>query len=316
MQHIAFLLLDGYALMSTASALEPLRAANQFRPGSYEITILAGQERAVSSIGSEFPARPFRTTPPEFDLVFVVAGGDPARVSDPALMAWLREADRKGVALGGISGGALVLARAGLLEGRRFTVHWHHYEDIEAMGGDWLLERRLFVIDRNRYTCAGGTAPLDMMYALITRDFGTGFARRIADWFMQTEVRGPEAPQIASIEARYGVMPPVVTACIELMESHIADPLDQSQLASLAGASLRQVQRQFKSAMDRTMMEVYRQIRLEKARELIVNTRLPLSEIAHLTGFATQSHFTDRFREAYGHAPRSLRDKKSPTSRE
>ncbi|WP_341485719.1 GlxA family transcriptional regulator [Thioclava sp. GXIMD4215] len=314
MQNIAFLLLDGHALMSTASALEPLRAANQFRAGTYRITILSGSDRAVSSIGSEFPALPFRATPPDFDLVFVVAGGDPARVNDPALMAWLREADRRGVALGGISGGAMILARAGLLEGRRFTLHWHHYDDIAALPGEWLLERRLFVIDRNRYTCAGGIAPLDMMHALIAREHGTGFAQRISDWFIQTEIRGADAPQMASIEARYGVLPKVVAATLELMESHIADPLDQSQLAGLAGLSLRQLQRQFRQEMGAPVMEVYRRIRLEKAHELIAGTRLPLSEIAHLTGFASQSHFADRFRETYGHPPRALRDKKSPTS--
>ena len=309
MRRIAFLLVDGYALLSTASALEPLRAANQFSPDlAYDITLLSTSgKQAKSSVGALFETRYFRDAVPLYDLIFVVAGGDPARISDPALFAWLRQADRNGAALGGISGGAVILAKAGLLEGRRFTVHWHHYDDFQTLPGNWLLERRLFVIDRDRYTCAGGSAPLDMMHAIIARDHGTRFAQRISDWFIQTEIRGAEAPQQASIQSRYGALPRAVEAAVELMESHIADPLDQDQLAALSGISVRQLQRQFQQGLGRSVMQEYRRIRLETGKELISSTRLSLSEIAQLTGFATQSHFSDAFRRQYGQAPSELR---------
>ena len=317
MRRIAFLLVDGYALLSTAAALEPLRAANQFSPDlAYDITLLSNTgTRALSSVGATFETRYFRDAVPLFDLVFVVAGGDPARVSDPALMAWLRQADRNGVALGGISGGAVILARAGLLRDRRFTVHWHHYDDFDAIPGTWLLERRLFVIDRDRYTCAGGSAPLDMMHAIIARDFGNRFAERISDWFIQTEIRGAEAPQRVSIAARYGALPLAVEGALELMESHIADPLDQEQIASLSGLSVRQLQRQFRAALGRSVMEEYRRLRLETGRELIGSTRLPLLEIAQMTGFSTPSHFSDAFRRLYGHEPSRLRQPDTQTPR-
>lgn len=309
MRTIAFLLLDGYALMSTASALEPLRAANMFSADpAYDITLLSTSGgSAAASVGATFDTRSFRDTRPQFDLIFVVAGGDPARVNDPALFAWLRQADRGGSALGGISGGAVILARAGLLQARRFTVHWHHYGDFAALPGDWLLERRLFVIDRDRYTCAGGSAPLDMMHAIIARDHGTGFARRISDWFIQTEIRGSDAPQKASIRSRYGALSQAVEAAVELMESHIADPLDQDQIAGLSGLSTRQLQRQFRQDLGCSVMEEYRRIRLETGRGLVVSTRIPLSEIAQLTGFASPSHFSDAFRRQYGEAPSRLR---------
>ncbi|MFW2589549.1 GlxA family transcriptional regulator [Sagittula sp. SSi028] len=314
MRRIAFLLVDGFALMSTAAALEPLRAANMFAPThAYDITLLStSAEGARSSVGAGFEARHFTKAQPLFDLVFVVAGGDPARHNDAGLMAWLRQADRNGVALGGISGGAVILAKAGLLADRRFTVHWHHYDDFDAMGGTWLLERRLFVIDRDRYTCAGGSAPLDMMHALIARDFGSGFAQRISDWFIQTDVRGADAPQRKSIAARYGPLPPMVEDAITLMESHIADPLDQTQLASLTGRSVRQLQRQFRAALGRSVMEEYRRIRLDTGRDLVQRSRLPLSEIAQLTGFSTQAHFGDAFRRQFGHAPSHLRRSAPP----
>ncbi|WP_460274092.1 GlxA family transcriptional regulator [Celeribacter sp. ULVN23_4] len=309
MKRIAFLLVDGFALLSTASALEPLRAANLFSPTlRYEVTLLShGGEMAKSSVGGLFETRSFRDLFPRFDLVFVVAGGDPARVNDPALFSWLRQADRSGVALGGISGGAVILAKAGLLANRRFTVHWHHYGDFEKLPGEWLLERRLFVIDRDRYTCAGGSAPLDMMHAIIARDHGTSFAQRISDWFIQTEVRGADAPQRTSITGRYGVIPEPVEAALELMESHIADPLGQDQIATLSGLSTRQLQRQFRETTGRSIMEEYRRIRLETGKELITSTRIPLTEIAQMTGFSSQAHFSDAFRKFFGAAPSSLR---------
>lgn len=314
MRRIAFLLIDGFALMSTAAALEPLRAANMFAPShAYDITLLSSSDlRATSSVGAQFDTRPYRDAQPLYDLIFVVAGGDPARMNDPALFAWLRQADRNGAALGGISGGAVILAKAGLLRERRFTVHWHHYKDFDSLPGPWLLERRLFVIDRDRYTCAGGSAPLDMMHALIARDFGGSFAQRISDWFIQTEVRGAEAPQRSSIAARYGPLPHAVETAIELMESHIADPLDQEQVAELSGLSVRQLQRQFRATLGRSVMEEYRRIRLETGRELTVSTRVPLAEIAQLTGFSTQAHFTDAFRRQYGHPPSTLRRASGP----
>ncbi len=309
MRRIAFLLVDGFALMSTAAALEPLRAANLFAPtAAYDITLLSTTEtEAVSSIGARFPARHYSKALPLHDLIFVVSGGASARSADPALLAWLRQADHNGAALGGISGGAVLLARAGLLAGRRFTVHWHHYEEFETLPGDWLLEQRLFVIDRDRYTCAGGTAPLDMMHAIIARDHGTGFAQRISDWFIQTEVRGTEAPQTRSIAARYGPLTPPVAAALELMESHVADPLALPQIASLVGLSQRQLQRQFHAALGRSVMAEYRRIRLETGRELMVSTRLPLTTVAQMTGFATQAHFSDAFRREFGRAPSGLR---------
>lgn len=295
--------------MSTATALEPLRAANMFLPSlGYDITLLSTSgTQATSSSGARFDTKPCREAQPLFDLIFVVAGGDPARLNDPALLDWLRQADRNGAALGGISGGAVILAKAGLLQDRRFTVHWHHYDDLEALPGTWLLEHRLFVIDRDRYTCAGGSAPLDMMHALIARDFGNSFAQRVSDWFIHAEIRAAEAPLRGSITARYGPLPMSVEGAIELMESHIADPLDQTQISSLSGLSTRQLQRQFRAALGRSIMEEYRRIRLEAGRDLVTSTCLPLAEVAQLTGFSSQAHFTDAFRRHYGHAPSVLR---------
>ncbi len=309
MKKFGFFLLDGYALMSTAAALEPMRAANLFASQKlYDIRVMSlGGGQSRSSVGFFCEAQDIATAGFDFDIVFVIAGGDPLAARDTRLSVWLRELDRTGVALGGISGGALILADAGLLEKRRFTVHWHHYDQMRRVFPNLLLEQRLYLIDRDRYTCAGGAAPLDMMHAIISRDHGTQFAQRISDWFIQAEVRQPDAPQQSSITARFGMLPAAVHAAIELMETHIADPLTIAQLAVLSGLSVRQMQRQFSKSLGISVMETYRRIRLDTARALLRSTLLPIGEVAQMSGFPNQAHFTTRFTERVGLTPGAFR---------
>lgn len=309
MQRFGFLLLDGYPLMSTAAAMEPLRAANMFAGETlYDCRILSLRApEARSSVGSQFDAVPIRDAGTDFDVVFVVAGGDPLRIKDPELFTWLRRLDRAGVALGGISGGAAILARAGVMDNRRFAIHWHHLDDLRAVSDQFLIEKRLYVIDRDRYTCAGGTAPLDMMHSIVAMAHGTTFAQRISDWFIQTDVRGADAPQQTSIAARYGPLPRAVQSALELMESHVADPLDLDQIAALAGLSRRQLQRQFAATLGQTMSQIYRRIRLDTARGLIQSSDLKIGEIADMTGFPSQAHFADSYRRVFGAPPSAHR---------
>lgn len=308
-KRIGFVLIDGYAMMSTAAAMEPLRAANLFSDVPlYDIVPLSRRGGPVaSSLPFTIQTTALARAEGPFDLVFVVAGGDPLALRDPTLAGWLRRLDAAGVPLGGISGGAAILAQAGLMEARRFTVHWHHLDQLRALSPDFLLERRLFVIDRDRYSCAGGTAPLDMMQAILARDHGTAFARRIADWFIQTQIRPAEAPQQAGISARYGALPRPVLEALELMETHQADPLDLGQIAALVGLSPRQLQRQFAAALGRSVIRAYRDMRLATARDLLTASRLPLGEVAAMTGFSTPALFSDSYRARYGEAPRDTR---------
>lgn len=309
MKRIGFVLIEGYAMMSTAAALEPLRAANLFLGRAhYDIVPLSVAGGPVrSSLPAAIDTVALAEAGYDFDLVFVVAGGDPLAVRDAALFSWLRALDRRGVPLGGISGGAALLLRAGLMESRRMTVHWHHLEALREITGGAVLDRRLYVIDRDRYTCAGGTAPLDMMHAILSAEHGTGFAGLVSDWFIQTEIRVADAPQQASVAARYGPLPRPVTEALELMESHIADPLALSQLAGLIGLSARQLERQFQAAQGASVMQTYRRIRLETAQAMLRRSRLPVSEIAAMTGYVTQAHFAERYRGMFGETPSQTR---------
>ncbi len=301
--------IPGFALMSYASLVEPFRAANLLAGEPlYEVVNLAPDDAPVTSSGGA-EVRPAAVIGSEgpLDYLFVVAGGDPMAVEDGRLFAWLRRRAREGVTLGGVSGGPVILARAGLMAGRRMTVHWEHADALAEMDPGLVIERTLFVIDRDRVTCAGGTAALDLAHALIARAHGAAFARRVSDWFLHTEIRPPVGPQRAGLAARLGTTDPAVLAAVRAMEDHIADTLSLAQLAAIAGVTPRHLGRLFRRRLGVTVMEHYRRLRLEKARSLIVNAPLSLTEIAVATGFAGLSHFSRAFREVHGMAPSSLR---------
>ncbi|MDX5362311.1 MAG: GlxA family transcriptional regulator [Alphaproteobacteria bacterium] len=308
-RRFGFILVEGYPLMSTAAAVEPLRAANLLSGQAlYDLRFLSlDGEEAHASVGALFRTAPIAQAGTGFDLVFVVAGGDPVGFRHRGLTACLRQLAARGVPLGGISGGAAILAEAGLLANRRFTVHWEHYDALQARSADYMMERRLFVIDRDRYSCAGGTAPLDMMHAIVAGEHGAALARRVSDWFIQTRIRPADDPQRAAAESRYRLMNPCLAAAVELMESHLADPLSLDQIARLSGIGKRQLQRLFAAELGMSASAFYRGLRLDLAARLLTGTGLPLAEVAGATGFSAVSHFVQAFAARHGQTPARYR---------
>ena len=309
-QRTGFLLIDGFALMSYAGAVEPLRAANllggEDRYGIRGISI--EHEFAQSSSGALIPCVPFRSVLAGLDLLFVVAGGDPLKFDPPReLISWLWEKDRQGATIGGISGGPAILARCGLMKGRRMTVHWEHAPALRESDPDILLEQALYLMDRNRITCAGGTAPLDLMHALIAERHGPDFARLVSDWFMHTEFRHWRQPQRAGLVERHGTTNHAVLNAIRAMEDHVADPLSLPQLASLAEVGERQLSRLFTAEFGIPAMGFYRRLRLRVASGMLTGTSLSITDIALATGFADSSHFSRAFGSAYGKPPGAFR---------
>ena len=306
---IGCLLIDDFALMSYSAVVEPLRAANLLAGRTvYEVRHFAvpGQ-RAESSgrlaVGDAMAAGGNC----DVDYLFVFAGGDPARFHDDETFEWLRLLAKRGVILVGVSGGPVILAAAGVMEGRRMTVHWEHAGLLSEVSPNLLVERTLYVIDRDRITCAGGIAPLDLMHALITEHFGGDLAQRVSDWYMHTDIRPSGGPQRAGIAERYGTTNPTVVRAIEAMENHIADPLTLPQLALLSGIGARQLNRLFGEKLGQSTMGFYRALRLEKARGFLAQSPMSINRVALAAGFSSQSHFSQCFRERYGEPPSALR---------
>ncbi|MBB3395340.1 GlxA family transcriptional regulator [Rhizobium sp. BK060] len=308
-QHIGFILIPEFALMSYASASEPLRAAN----------LLAGREiyrlstfspdgaPAFSSGGVPVPAAPLPGRGSGLATVFVCAGGSPRDWHYPAVLACLRQLAREGVRIGGISGGPYLLAAAGLLTERDFTIHWEHAPALLEAFPALSPRQARFVIDGNRITCGGGIAPLDMMHVLISERMGPDFARRVSDWYLHTEVAEPTAPQRGSLAERYGVHHPGLLSVLEKMEETIELPLDRTAMARIAGVTPRHLDRLFAAHLGSTFLDQYRRIRLQHARRLLEQSPLSISEIAIATGFSSGAHFSRAYRNLYGIAPSETR---------
>ncbi|WP_425046249.1 GlxA family transcriptional regulator [Primorskyibacter sp. S87] len=298
----------GFALLSYSCTVEPFRAANLLGRGDlYKVSHFSHAGTVQSSGAAEISKDMQIGEEPDLDLLLVIAGGDPMSLRDPALFRWLGRMARRGVTLGGVSGGPAILARAGLMQDRRMTVHWEHAPALTEVDPNLMIERRLYVIDRDRVTCGGGTAPLDLAHALITKHHGALFARLVSDWFLHTDVRPAADPQRGGLVERVGTTAPPVLNAVAAMEDHIADPLSLDELADLAGVTPRQLNRVFREKTGESTMRYYRQLRLETGHNLLRNSSLSLTNIAFATGFASSSNFTRAFADLYGAPPSRFR---------
>ncbi|MBY0613504.1 MAG: GlxA family transcriptional regulator [Beijerinckiaceae bacterium] len=295
--------------MAYASTAEPLRAANRLSGRELyrwsHIAIEGSSSRASSGIDIAADHRVGTDAP--FDYVIVCAGGDPAAFHHAPTFAWLRQLARRGVRLGGVSGGAYVLARANVLTGYRVTLHWEHAPGFREDYPGLDLRRSLFEIDRDRMTCGGGTAPLDMMHAMIAREHGSELALSVSEWFLQTHVREGGVPQRMPLRERLNIAHGPLLSVLERMEAALEHPLPRAELAREANLSVRQLERLFRLHLGCTIGERYQRLRLDRARLLLRQTSLSVLETALACGFASASHFSRAYNRRFGHPPRSER---------
>jgi transcriptional regulator GlxA family with amidase domain len=237
------------------------------------------------------------------DMLLICAGGNPSTFRDVKTLNWLRKISRQALAMGGVSGGPFILARAGLLDGYRCTIHWEHFPAFVEEFPQAAAERSLFVIDRARLTCAGGISALDMMHAVIEQEHGHDLAAAVSEWFLQTQIRSGSGPQKMSARERFNVSNAALLRVLEYMEARVETPANRRQLASVSGLSIRQLERLFARHLGSTLGEHYLRIRLERARILLRQTSQSVLAVAVATGFVTASHFSRAYRKCYGLAP-------------
>lgn len=305
-----FALTPNFALMSYASATEPLRAANLIaQTPLYEVVPLSiGGRPVLSSAGFSISCRDIAGAGSDYHTIFVVAGGNPEDWKQAAgLHPALRRLSRQGVRIGGISSGSYLLAASGLLDGRDFTIHWEHAPALAEAFPQLVPRQARYVLDGDRITCGGGVAPLDMMHALIAGRMGQAFARRVSDWYLHTAVAEPGGPQRGSSAERFGTHHPALVTVLETMETTIEYPLSRRDMARLAGISPRHLDRLFAEHMPAGFLESYRNIRLDHARKLLEQSPLAISEVAFATGFSSASHFSRAYKQRFGIQPKSVR---------
>lgn len=236
--------------------------------------------------------------------VIIVCGG--ARVEEhtpESALRWLKSVSQSGTGLGSICTGSYVLAAAGLLDGYRCSVHWENLASLTDRFRDVQVTRSVYTIDRDRYTCSGGTAPVDMMLHFIRKQLGPDVSVGVAEQFIYERIRRSSDEQRVPLKHVFGNQSEKLVVAVDLMEANIREPIVQSELASYVGVSKRQLQRLFQRYLDCTPSRYYLRIRLARARELLQQTSMSLVEIASLTGFVSSSHFSKSYKEFYGQAP-------------
>ena len=219
------------------------------------------------------------------------------------ILTWLRREARRGMAIGAVCTGAQVIAQAGLLDGRRCTIHWENRDSFEEDFPEIELTQNVYVIDRDRYTAAGGAASTDLMLKLIAQRHGAELANLVADQMIHTSIRSDKDEQRLSIPTRIGVRHPKLATVIHRMEAHIEEPVSPMVLARDVGMSTRQLERLFRRYLNRSPKRYYMELRLGKARNLLMQTDMSVINVALACGFASPSHFSKCYRALYKTTP-------------
>ena len=240
-------------------------------------------------------------------MVIICSGINVETYSNRSVFAWMREEYNRGVAIGGLCTGAYVLAAAGLLSNKRCAIHWENLPGFSEAFPKANVFADLFEVDQNIYTCAGGTAALDMMLKLIGDDFDENLVNRVCEQVLTDRVRSPTDRQRLPLRARLGVQNSKVLTIIELMEANLSEPLSLIEIADNVGLSRRQIERLFRQEMGRSPARYYLEIRLDRARHLLIQSSMPVVEVAVACGFVSASHFSKCYRELYARSPQQER---------
>lgn len=313
---IVFFLVPEFTMIAFATAIEPLRSANRmlgYEAYQWRLSSVDGQPVRASngvscSVDTSLDDERKRLTGSDRPSMVVVCGGvNIENYANKSVHAWLREEHNRGVAVGGLCTASHILAAAGLLSNRRCAIHWENLPGFAEAYPKAEVYSDLFEIDHNIYTCAGGTASLDMMLQLIGDDFDDNLVNRVCEQMLTDRVRSPTDRQRLPLRARLGVQNAKVLSIIELMEAHIAEPLTLVEIADHVNLSRRQIERLFRQEMGRSPARYYLELRLDRARHLLVQSPMPVVEVAVACGFVSASHFSKCYRELYGRSPQKER---------
>ncbi|MDH3740159.1 MAG: GlxA family transcriptional regulator [Hyphomicrobiales bacterium] len=304
-QHVALILVDEFTMMPVTSVIEPLRLANRHVEKElykWSVHSVDGEPVAASN-GIVSMAQGDLDAIDDHAYVIVCSGVNVHRHIDKKLINWLRKAARTGRDIGAVCTGAHILAEAGVLDGYSCTVHWENLPGFSEAFPELNVTGSLFEIDRDRFTSAGGTSALDMMLSLIASQHGPDLASLVAEMVLHSPIRHHSEHQRMSLPARIGARHPKLVGIIEEMENNLEEPLSPSILAKQAGLSTRQLERLFRRYLDRSPKRYYLELRLKKARSLLLQTDLSVINVALACGFSSPSHFSKCYRAFYNRTP-------------
>jgi transcriptional regulator GlxA family with amidase domain len=262
-----------------------------------------GGNLASCSAGTEFKLDADLIELNREDKVLVCGGIDVQKATTKRIISWLRREARRGLVLGGLCTASYSLAKAGLLDGKRATIHWENQDSFSEEFEEVTLTNSVFVVDGNRMTTAGGTSSIDLMLKLIADDYGEEIANLVADQQIYSSIRTDQDTQRLSVPTRIGVRHPKLSMVIQKMEQNIEEPISPSALAKEVGMSTRQLERLFRRYLNRSPKRYYMELRLQKARNLLMQTDMSVINVALACGFASPSHFSKCYRAHYDTTP-------------
>jgi len=315
---VGFILANHFTLTAFSVFVDTLRLAADEGDGSRPIhcrwTVMSASGRPLrASCGLEIQPQSGLLDPRGFDYIVVVGGLlHQGSQIDASTEAYLRAAAAKGVALIGVCTGSFILARAGLMRGRRCCVSWYHHHDLAEEFDDVVpVSDRIFLVDGDRITCSGGAGAADLAALLVDKHVAHSAARKSLNVLLFDNPRAASATQPAPPGVPTGSDSRVRRATL-LMEQNVADPLPIADIAERVGASVRQLDRLFRAELGRGPSATYRAMRLEAGRWMLERTSRPVADIATQTGFVDGAHFSREFRKMLGRSPSNWR-KQTPS---
>jgi len=306
---IGFLLIPDFPLMTFSTALDSLRQGNRLAKRTvfewHLISVDGKEARSSSGLALQTTARVGDAR--RLDVVIVCAGINYRKSYSSGLFAWLRKIFAEGCVLGAVSTGAFYLAKAGLLNGKRCAVHWESLASFRKEFPKCLATDDIFTVDGRFLTSSGGTATLDMMLYLISAIEDRELASQISDQFNHPRIRRHDDAQRMQPEQRFGIRNAKLGFVIRRMESSLFSPIEITDLADSVKLSARQLERLFRTNLKKTPSRFYLELRMTRAKELLLDTDLSVAEIAEICGYESPSHFSRFYRQHFGETPAETR---------
>ncbi|MDQ2066013.1 GlxA family transcriptional regulator [Xinfangfangia sp. CPCC 101601] len=303
--NVSFVLMHQFTMLAFTSAIEPLRVANQlagqvlFRWNVYSAD---GKPVRCSNGLSLVPdaALPNHAAP---GYVLVCGGVEPELACSSTLSDWIRAQWRHGRTVGGLCTGAYALARAGILDGRRFTLHWENIRSFTEVFPDLTPEWQVFSVDDRIVTCAGGVAAADLVLRIVDEHFGGELSQAVMNMCLLSRRRDEADEQTTSLSSRLGTRNRHLAKAVTYLEEHIEEPFSIDDCADHVGVSRRQIERLFKGNLGVTPLQYLNNLRLQNGRALLAETDLSVLETAIACGYQSSSHFSKSFRKKFGVSP-------------
>lgn len=304
METFAFLLMPGFSAIAFFAAVEPLRIANRLagRPlFGWSLHVPRG-DHAMASNGMQI--RVDGPLPHSCQALVVCAGFDPLHQADRGLLSALRRVWRLGGSLGAIDTGAFLLAEAGILGSDAITLHWEAADEFSRRYPPIPVSGELYERHARLFTCAGGTAAMDMMLEAIAARHGQALAKAVSDQLIHERIRPPSDPQRGEDPALIGH--PLVSRVVRIMQSNLADPLSLDAIARNTGIDRRRIERLFRSAVGHAPGFHYRDMRLRHGLGLMIREGLSVQDAAQACGYSSQSVFSRACRDHFESSPGAL----------